>query len=677
MTPKNSENVKQRLEKLKKSVEYHRQRYHTHDAPEISDEAYDSLVREIEAIEREYPELATPDSPTKKVGGGVLPSFKKVRHETSQWSFDDVFDYDELQKWNEKLLRFIEKSPSLSGVKPTYCLEPKIDGLKVILTYERGVFVRGATRGDGQVGEDITETLKRIKNIPQKLPKPIDLIAVGEAWLPKSRLASINKERTAAGLPPFANTRNAAAGSLRQLDTEVAGSRGLETFIYDIDKISGVKAPDSQSGELRLLSELGFRVNHEYIVADSVEEIEEYYKKWDKKKGKQEYGLDGLVIKVDSVKIQEALGYTAKSPRFGVAYKFPAEQVTTRVEDIVLQIGRTGVLTPVAHLTPVSVAGSTVSRATLHNEDEIKRLDVRIGDTVILQKAGDVIPDIVKVMTEMRTGKEKPYQFPKNVPACGGDGSIERMPGEAAWRCVNKRSYAQQKRKFYHFVSKHAFDIERMGPKNVDLFLEHGLIVNFDDIFSLKKGDLLALPRFAERSADNIIEAINAKKEIALPKFITALSIPNVGEETAEDLAEKFGTIENLENATMEELENISGIGDVVAQSVFEWFREKENNELVQRLLKHVSILKRQKPKTGQILAGKSFVLTGTLVSMSRDEAKAKIKALGGDVVGSVSKNTSYVVAGAEPGSKYDKAQELGVEILNEEEFLKMINGGW
>ena len=661
-----------RIEQLKKAVEHHRHLYHTKDAPEISDEAYDSLIREIESIEEKYPELATSDSPTKKVGGDVLPAFKKVRHETLQWSFDDVFDYDGLVKWNEKLLRFIEKSETLVRAKPTYCIEPKIDGLKVILIYERGIFTRGATRGDGEVGEDITETLKRMESVPKKLSEPVDIIAVGEAWLPKSRLKEINKERKAENLPPFANTRNAAAGSLRQLDSRVAGSRGLETFIYDIDKISGIPAPETQSGELKLLSKLGFQTNPEYVVVSDVTGIEEYYQKWDKKKTKQEYGLDGLVIKVDSVKIQQELGYTAKSPRFGVAYKFPAEQVTTIVEDIVLQIGRTGVLTPVAHLAPVVVAGSTVSRATLHNEDEIKRLDVRIGDTVVLQKAGDVIPDIVKVLTEMRTGKEKPYRFPKNVSACGGDGSIERMEGEAAWRCVNKKSFSQQKRKFYHFVSKHCFDIENMGPKNVDLFLEHGLIVNFDDIFSLKKGDLLTLPRFAEKSADNIIEAINARKEISLSRFITALSIPNVGEETAEDLAEKFGSVENLENATTEELENVNGIGDTVAQSVREWFAEKENKDLVRRLLKQVTILRLQK-KQNTPLAGKSFVLTGTLASMSRDEAKQKIKDLGGDVVGSVSRNTTYVVAGAEPGSKYEKAQELGVEILNEEEFSDIL----
>lgn len=664
--------TKKRLVQLVKTVDHHRHLYHTKDAPEISDEAYDSLVREIADIEEQYPELRTPDSPTQRVGGEALTAFKKVKHEFRQWSFDDVFNHDELVRWHEKTVRFVEKYPELRNEKLEYCLEPKIDGLKVILTYRKGVFVRGATRGDGETGEDITENLKTVRNIPLRLKKEIDIIAVGEAWLPKSSLLKINKEREDAGEPLFANTRNAAAGSLRQLDSKITATRGLSTFIYDIDMIDGAEMPDTQTGELALLSGLGFNVNGKHALAATLTDIEKYYKKWSEGKDGEEYGLDGIVLKVNSRKIQEALGYTGKSPRFGVAYKFPAEQVTTVVEDIVLQVGRTGVLTPVACLTPVLVAGSTVSRATLHNEDEIKRLDLRIGDTVILQKAGDVIPDIVKVVTELRTSRQKPYVFPKKVPACGGDGSVERIPGQAAWRCANKNSFAQQKRKFYHFVSKHAFDIVHLGPKNIDAFLEAGLIVNFDDIFSLKKGDIMTLPRFGERSAENIISAINERKRISLPRFVTALSISNVGEETAEDLAEKFGTIAKIEEADLEELQNIPGVGGVVAESVYEWFREKENKDLVRRLLKHVEI-ERVAKKKHTPLSGKSFVLTGTLKTLSRDEAKAKIKSLGGDVVGSVSKNTSYVVAGSDPGSKYDKAQELGIAILDENEFLKLL----
>ncbi len=666
---KEMEKIEERLLHLKKTIEHHRYLYHVLDKQEISDEALDSLKRELVTLEMRYPELITPDSPSQRVAGEPLPEFVKIEHEVPQWSFNDAFTEEDIEDFNVRVKRFLQEK--YQGISPDYICELKIDGLKVVLTYKKGLLVTAATRGNGKVGEDVTMNVRTIESVPLRLSDEVDIIVEGEVWLSKKELVRINKEREKKGEPLFANPRNVAAGSIRQLDPKVVASRKLDVFVYDIAKYSK-KMPATQREELEELKRLGFKVNPHFEKCRNTADIIAFWKKWQKASKKEDYWIDGVVIKADERKYQEELGYTGKAPRFGIAFKFPAEQVTTIVEDIVLQIGRTGVLTPVAYLTPVSVAGSTVSRATLHNEDEIKRLDVRVGDTVILQKAGDVIPDIVKVVTEMRTGKEKPYEFPKNVPACGGDGSIERMEGEAAWRCVNKNSFAQQKRKFYHFVSKHAFDIEHMGPKNIDLFLEHGIIVNFDDIFSLKKGDLLTLPRFAEKSAENIIEAILAKKEILLPRFITALSIPNVGEETAEDLAEKFGTLENIEKAKEEDLENISGIGGVVAKSVFDWFREEENKDLVRRLLKHVTILRLHKKKMTP-LAGQSFVLTGSLSSVSRDEAKQKIKDLGGEVVGSVSKNTSYVVAGEDPGSKYDKAQELGVEILDEDDFLRMI----
>jgi len=666
---KPSKEIKERLEQLKKTIEYHRYLYHVLDKQEISDEALDSLKRELVTLETRYPELITHDSPSQRVAGEPLPEFVKIEHEVPQWSFNDAFTESDIEDFDARVKRFMqEKYP---GISPDYVCELKIDGLKVVLTYKKGLLITAATRGNGKIGEDVTMNVRTIESVPLRLTDEVDIIVEGEVWLSKKELVRINKEREKKGEQLFANPRNVAAGSIRQLDPKVVASRKLDVFVYDIAKY-GKKMPTTQREELEELKRLGFKVNPHYEKCRNTADIIAYWKKWQKQSKKENYWIDGAVIKVDERKYQEALGYTGKAPRFGIAFKFPAEQVTTVVEDIVLQIGRTGTLTPVAHLTPVSVAGSTVSNATLHNEDQIKRLDVRIGDTVVLQKAGDVIPEVVKVLTEMRTGKETPYHFPKKVPACGGDGSIERIEGEAAWRCVNKKSFSQQKRKFYHFVSKHAFDIEHMGPKNIDLFLEHGLIVNFDDIFSLKKGDLLTLPRFAEKSAENIIEAINARKEISLPRFITALSIPNIGEETAEDLAEKFGTIENLEKATMEELENINGVGGVVAESVRDWFAEKENKDLVRRLLKHVTVVRPQKKKATP-LAGQSFVLTGSLSTMSRDEAKQKIKDLGGDVVGSVSKNTSYVVAGTDPGSKYDKAQELGVEILDEDEFLRLL----
>ena len=673
--PSDVKDAQMRAGKLRIVIDKHRYLYHVLDKPDITDEAYDSLMEELHIIEEKFPDLQTPDSPTQRIGGEPRTSFKKVTHEMRQWSYDDVFSHDGLLKWEARAKRFIEDHPQLKRETLSYCTELKIDGLKIILTYKNGIFVRGATRGNGLVGEDITENLKTIQSIPLSLNKKIDIIVVGEAWMKKDELARINKEREKKGEALFANTRNAAAGSLRQLDPKIAASRRLDSFIYDIDLLKPTtnnQQPTTQDEELELLRELGFKVNPYHRVCENVSGIEKYYQEWVSKKDKEQYGIDGIVIKIDSRAVQEALGYTGKSPRFGVAYKFPAEQVTTVVEDIVLQVGRTGVLTPVAHLRPVLVAGSVVSRATLHNEDEINRLDVRVGDTVVLQKAGDVIPDIVSVIKDLRTGKEKPYVFPKNVPDCGGP--IERIPGQAAYRCVNKNSFAQKRRKFYHFVSKHAFDIEKMGPKIVDALLDNNLIASFDDIFTLKKGDLLALPRFGEKSVDNLLASIEKARVMDLPRFIIGLSIEHVGEETAEDLARTLKTIDAIERAKREELEHIPGVGGVVADSVYRWFRDEQNKKLLKRLLREVTI-RPVKFVSGALktLAGKTFVLTGTLTAMSRDEAKKKIKSLGGHVVGSVSGSTHFLVAGENPGSKYDNAKRLGIPVLSENEFLKII----
>jgi DNA ligase (NAD+) len=665
--------IQERYKKLVETVEKNRYLYHVLDKPSISDEAYDSLMRELFDLEEKYPELRTPESPTQRVGDKPLDEFKKVRHEVLQWSFDDCFGSLGLKKWEEKIRRMIGKEENLKKEKIEYCCELKIDGLKIILTYKKGKFVQGATRGDGEIGEDVTQNLKTIKSIPLVLPGPIDIIVVGECWLSKKELERINSERKKDDEQPFANTRNAAAGSIRQLDPKVAANRKLSSFIYDIDKIEGIEIPKTQFGELQLLSKLGFKTNPYSEVVNSLDGIQKFYDRWSKGKDKLDYGLDGMVIKINSRKIQETLGYTGKSPRWGIAYKFPAEQVTTVVEDIILQVGRTGVITPVAHLKPVLVAGSTVSRATLHNEDEIKRLDVRIGDTVILQKAGDVIPDIVEVLKDLRTGKEKEYIFPKKVDACGGDGSIERIPGQAAWRCVYKNSFAQQKRKFYHFVSKKAFNIDGCGPKIIDALLENNLISNYDDIFTLKKGDLLSLPRFGEKSVDNIFVSIEKSREISLAKFIVSLSIPQVGEETAIDLAKHFGTLEKIKNAKIEELQHINGVGDIVGQSVYEWFNDKENSNLISRLLKHIKIIETKKTDPLGKLSGKTFVVTGTLSSMSRDEVKEKVRQLGGEISESISSKTTYLIAGENAGSKLEKAQKLNIKVLDEKDFLNLI----
>jgi DNA ligase (NAD+) len=669
--------IKERAELLQKTIEYHRHLYHTKDKPEISDQAYDSLVKELESLERKYPLLKKEDSVLDRVGGEPLKEFSKVKHANQQWSFDDVFDFDELVKWDEKVKNFIKKA-GLQDEKLEYCCELKIDGLKIILTYEAGKLIQAATRGDGTVGEDVTLNVKTIKTIPLSLNKDLiknnpSIIAVGEVWIGKKELEKINAERKSLNESLYANSRNLAAGSLRQLDPKVTASRKLDAFLYDLDGY-GYFLPSTQNEELELLSKIGFKVNEYFEVFDNLEGIQNFYEKWTKKRHDLDYELDGIVIKVNSRKIQQALGYTGKSPRWGVAYKFPAEQVTTILEDIVFQVGRTGIITPVAVLKPVLVAGSTVSRATLHNEDEIKRLDVRIGDTVVIQKAGDVIPDIVKVVTDLRDGSQKKFVWPTHISACGQDGRIERVEGESAWRCVSKDSFEQQKRKFHYFTSRKCFNIEGLGPQILNQLIEAGLISTLDDIFTLKKGDLLDLPRFAEKSADNLIEAIEKSRKITLPRFLSALSIPQVGEETAYDISKHFAhNIEKIMTAKKEEFEPIYGVGEVVADSVYCWFKENENRKLVLNLLKYVNIEK-EDFVSNKPLAGKSFVFTGSLPTLDRDKAQAMVRENGGDVSSSVSIKTSYVVAGQEAGSKLDKARDLGVKIITENEFLKLLN---
>ena len=666
--------AKERYEKLKKMLNYHRHLYHVLDKPEIPDSAYDELEEELRRLEQAYPELVTVDSPTQRVGGEPQKEFKKVAHSVVQWSFNDAFTPDDMYAFDTRVKRV------LGTDDVAYTCELKIDGLKVVLMYEGGVLKTAATRGDGVVGEDVTHNVRTINSVPLALPRPVEVVVEGEIWMSEQALQKTNKERALQDEPLFANPRNAAAGSVRQLDPKVAAARGLDTFIYDVAKTSE-KLSGTQAQELEYLKELGFKVNPHYKLFDSIDGVILYWREWQKKSKSQGYWIDGVVVKVNDIAQQEKLGYTGKAPRFAIAFKFPAEQVTTVVEDIVLQIGRTGVLTPVAHLRPVLVAGSTVSRATLHNEDEITRLDVRVGDTVILQKAGDVIPDIVRVLVDLRTGKEKPYQWPTHVLECGGDGSIERIPGQAAWRCVAKDSFAQMRRKFRHFASKGALNIEGMGPSTVDALLEAQLVQHFDDFFTLTEGDLLTLEGFAEVSAKKLLESINrVSKRVPLARLITGLSIPQVGEETAILLARRFETIDDIAKAKEVDLQAISGIGDVVAREIVSWLTLVENKELIQRLKKLISIenveLISRLNLDNLPLAGKTFVLTGTMESMSRDEAKEKIRALGGDVSSSVSKKTSYVVAGAEAGSKLDKAQELGVDVLSEQEFLKLLTRG-
>lgn len=672
-----------RLNKLKKTIERHRYLYHVLDKEEISSEALDSLKNELVKIEKEYPELITPDSPSQRVAGEPLKEFEKVVHKVPQWSLGDAFTEEDIRDFDERVKRALAKESPLGslaskstwkrGFQVEYVCELKIDGLKVVFHYEKGLFVRAVTRGDGKVGEDVTRNIRTIESLPLKLAEPLDIILEGEVWMSKKNFAELNKERERKGEPLFANPRNVAAGTIRQLDSKIAGERKLDTFIYDIAYTNG-KIPKTQIEELEFIQKLGFKVNKNFKLCPTADDIIKYWKEWQKRAPREDYLIDGVVIKVNSRVQQETLGYTGKSPRFAIAFKFPAEQVTTVVEDIVLQVGRTGVITPVAHLRPVSVAGSVVSRATLHNEDEIKRLDVRVGDTVILQKAGDVIPDIISAVKEMRTGKEKPFMFPKKVTACGGDGRIEKAPGQVAYRCVNKNSFAQRSRKFHYFASKKAFDIEDLGPKIIDQLMEKGLVSSYEDFFTLKKGDLLNLPRFAEKSADNLISAIEKSRSVTLARLLISLSIPQAGEETAIDIAHYFKDIRKIQRASFEELEQIEGVGPIVAKSIRDWFDDEANLQSLEKILRHIKIENiRIAPPNNSALSGKTFVITGSLKSFARDEAKEKIRKAGGKISSSVSKKTNYVVIGEDAGSKSDKAKELGVKILSEDEFLKMI----
>jgi DNA ligase (NAD+) len=715
--------VENRILKLRQELDKHRYFYHVLDTPEISDEAYDSLFHELVALEKAFPEFDSPSSPTKRVGDVPLTKFEKVRHASRQWSFDDVFDFDELRAWDEKMTRLLQKS-GISSIKYQvsnhidYCCELKIDGLKMVLTYEKGVLVRAATRGDGEIGENVTQNVRTIQSVPLVLNEPIDITVVGEIWLPGKELERINAERIASGDQIFANARNAAAGTIRQLDSRVAASRKLDSFIYDIDKItdnreqiagdekqrthrskSGTTAPITQTEELELLKKLGFKVNPYFRRCKNIEEIHAYYEEWSARRHELAYGLDGVVIKANSRVVQETLGYTGKSPRFGIAYKFPAEEATTCVEDISIQVGRTGVLTPVAHLRPVRIAGSTVSRATLHNADEIMRLDVRIGDTVVLRKAGDIIPEVVSVVTALRTGNEIVYRFPEICPVCGSKVSQQltknnqqKEEKSVAMYCTNENCYAMERERIIHSVGRKGFDIDGLGEKIVEQLMEEGLISDLADIFELTIGDLLPLERFAEKKADKIILAIEQSKKVRLDKFLFALGIRHLGEETADLIMRDIikGTrnqesgIKNprdigefFSKRTTAEWVSIKGIGEKSAESISEWFADEKHQAMLHQMtVLGVEIVLPEQSASDVVLpfSGKTFVLTGELASFTRDAAKSMIKEMGGSVTGSVSKKTDYVVAGENPGSKFDKAKELGVAVLDEEGFKALIS---
>jgi DNA ligase (NAD+) len=673
----NKAEIKARIEKLRGQIEDLRYRYHVLDDPKVTDDVYESLTRELKVLEEQHPEFKDPYSPTNRVAGKPLDKFVKVKHDVRMGSLNDVFSMEELEVWEKRIKKLLPPN-----AKVEYFCELKLDGLSVSLIYEDGYFARGSTRGDGLVGEDITQNLKTIQSIPLKLraPFPKFVEVRGEGIMSKKVLQDLNRRYEKEGKPLLANTRNAAAGSLRQLDSGLTAERKLDFFAWDISQISDFRFKISDlkthSQKHQMLRSLGFKVDQHEEKCTDLACVEEFIEQIGKIRADLPYGTDGVVVSVDDLSLQDRLGIVGKAPRYMAAFKYPAERATTVIKDVIWNVGRTGVLTPVALFEPTLVAGSRVSKATLHNMDQINRLGLKIGDTVVIQKAGDVIPEVVEAFPKLRLGKEKPIKVPEKCPVC--EGEVERRENgnarqsSVAYYCANPKCPAKNRRFLEHFVS--VLDIYEIGPKIIDRFQAEGLISDAADLFILKKEDIEGLERFGEKSADNIIKSIQDHCRVALPRFIFALGILHVGEQTAEDLAEHFRSLNKLMNASLDESNSIENIGPVVAKSVYDYFHTKENVKFIEKLFRNGVKVEPYRPQAkSHKLQGKTFVITGSLETMSREEAKAKIKSLGGKVTESVSKQTSYVVVGSDPGSKYDKALKLDVEILDEKKFLELV----
>ena len=660
--------TKERIEKLRSLIAHHQNLYHTLDAPEISDAVFDALVHELASLEKKFPDLAKPDSPTQRVGGQPLKQFQKVQHVSRMYSLNDAFSQEDVREWLGRLANL-----DVKNIPEFYC-DLKMDGLAVELKYVNGVFAQGSTRGDGLIGEDITQNIKTIEAIPLKLhleaqPPSGEIYVRGEVFLTKKEFARINKEQEKKGGKLYANPRNTAAGSLRQLDPSITASRKLNFYAYDLIGIDN-KVKTKQD-KYQALNAWGVATNPNSKIVHSIEEIQKYRDYWEKERGQLDYELDGVVISINDNQLYERAGFVGKAPRGGIAYKFAPKEAQTIVEDIQVQVGRTGVLTPVAHLKPVSIGGTTVSRATLHNIDEIQRLGLKIGDTVMVGRAGDVIPDILQVLPVMRTGREKDFHLPIKCPICNTP--IKKEAEQVASYCPNTDCPARQRETIYHFCSRNALNIDGVGPAIVDALMDAGLVQDYADLFSLKIEDLQNLDRFAEVSSANVIKAIANRKKVPLARFVYGLGIMHVGEETARVLAQHFRTLDKIISATEEELTAVEDVGPVVAQSITEWFKRPYHRNILKKFDKAGVKIIEDKGKIKGKLFGQTFVITGTLDSMSREEAGQKIRALGGKVSSSVSQETSAVIAGADPGSKYDKAQKLDVKILSEKEFLEMI----
>ena len=662
--------AEKRVKELQDLLNQYNYEYHVLDKPSVPDSEYDRLLKELIQLEEQYPHLKTPDSPTQRVGGDVLDAFEKVQHRTPMLSLGNAFNEADLRDFDRKVRQAV-------GDRYQYVCELKIDGLAVSLRYEDGQFVQGATRGDGTTGEDITANLRTIKSIPLKLTEPVSLEVRGEAFMPKRSFQALNEIKEANGEEPFANPRNAAAGSLRQLDPKIAASRNLDIFLYAIGDV-GTTGVESHSEGLELLERLGFKTNKERRVCATIEDVIEYVSSWVEKRASLPYEIDGIVIKVDSLQHQEELGTTAKSPRWAIAYKFPAEEVVTKLIDIELTVGRTGVVTPTAILEPVKVAGTTVKRASLHNEDLIREKDIKMGDYVVIKKAGDIIPEVVKVLAEKRTGEEKVFSMPKECPECGSE--LVHLDGEVAVRCINPKCPAQIREGLIHFVSRDAMNIDGLGEKVITQLFKENLIEDVADIYRLQFEQLVNLERMGEKSARNLLEAIEKSKDNSLEKLLFGLGIRHVGAKAAKILAQEFGTIDQLRQATVEQLRNISEIGEKMADSIYSYFNLEEAIEVIEELKSLGVNMEYKGPRkialedVDSYFAGKTVVLTGKLIQLTRDEAKEKIELYGGKVTGSVSKKTDLVIAGEDAGSKLAKAEQLGIEVWNEERFLEELN---
>jgi DNA ligase (NAD+) len=670
MAPREAE---EQAARLRRELEYHNYRYYVLDNPEISDAAYDALLKELEGLEQTYPELKTPNSPTQRVGSVPLEAFGQVPHTIPMLSLANAMEQEAVIEFDQRIKRFLKTDGQIE-----YVAEPKLDGLAVELIYEQGEFTVGSTRGDGFIGEDVTQNLRTIKTIPlhlieRKTTLPERLEVRGEVYMEIADFKALNKRQEQLGEPLFANPRNAAAGSLRQLDSSVTAQRPLKIFCYGVGEVLG-KAFASQWEVLQTLPQWGLRTNPLVRRCKNIQEAIDYYNEINAGRQRHPYEMDGVVIKVHSFALQRRLGEVSRSPRWALAYKFPAKEATTRIIEIKAQVGRTGALTPVAFMEPVKIGGVEVKRATLHNQDEIDKKDIRVGDTVVVRRAGDVIPEVVKVITSKRTGKERQFIMPDTCPVCGSD--VVRLPGEAAHRCVGISCPAQLKGRIRHFASKRAMDIDGLGVKLIDQLVGKGLVKDIADLYYLTQDDFASLERMADKSAENLIKALAKSKCPTLARFLYALGMRHVGEHIAQVLGREVADLERFYDISAEELEKVPGIGPEVAQSVQGFFHDKKNREVIKRLQKAGITIADSSAKRKMPLQGKTFLFTGALEGMTRDEATDLVEELGGTVASGAGRGVAYVVAGKDPGSKYTKAKELGLTIINEAEFRRLVKQG-